>query len=291
MKHLLVHNGELLSNDALIFPASNRAFQYGDALFETIRVVNGKLLFLDDHLERLERGLKFLHMHMPVGLNKDTLSEQVSGLLDENGHTNAARVRLEIYRMPGGLYTPASDETGYLIQSEAIPQQEFILSKGLKVDVTDQVIKPLGELSGLKTCNSLYYVLAGIYKKEHELDDTLLLNTRGNIAESISSNLFIYKNSTFYTPPLSDACVAGVMRKQVINLIRNAGFSITEQSIKPEELLAAEEVFLTNAIAGINWVVAYKNKRYFNNQSRRLLDLLNILITQSSSDQEEINRE
>jgi branched-chain amino acid aminotransferase len=150
--------------------------------------------------------------------------------------------------------------------------------KGLIVDLFVDFKKSPSPLASIKSANSAIYVMAGVYKTQHQLDDCVLLNDRSQIIESISSNIFAVKNGVLYTPPVSDGCVNGVMRRKVIEIAQANKIAVYENSITQSVLLGADELFLTNTIKGIQWVVAYKQKRYFNNTSKKLVEKLNELV-------------
>jgi hypothetical protein len=130
-------------------------------------------------------------------------------------------------------------------------------------------------LSNYKTKAGLVYVMAAIAAKEKGLDDLFLANDKGNILETSCCNIFIVSNGVLYTPGLDEGCLAGTMRMQIINIAIANGIKVYECTILPQNLLAADEIFVTNAIRGINWIGGYRTKRYFNNMSRKLVVLLN----------------
>jgi branched-chain amino acid aminotransferase len=123
----------------------------------------------------------------------------------------------------------------------------------------------------------MIYVLAGIYKNQHALDEVLILNQHGFLCESISSNVFVVYDRKLYTPALIEGCIAGVMRQVVMRLAKENNIELVEAQINPDILNEADEVFLTNAAKGIQWVMGYNNKRYFNEVSRFLNEKLNLL--------------
>jgi branched-chain amino acid aminotransferase len=147
--------------------------------------------------------------------------------------------------------------------------------KGLIIGIYDEVKKPINLFSSYKTANSLIYILAGIFKNLNKYDDCLILNEKGHLIEAVSSNIFIVKNGVLYTPPITEACIDGIMRKQVINIAKKNEISFAEQPLFVDDLLKADEVFLTNSISGIQWAAAYKNKRYFKKISEFLLRKVN----------------
>jgi 4-amino-4-deoxychorismate lyase len=151
--------------------------------------------------------------------------------------------------------------------------------KGWQIDIFEDHRKTLNKLSSLKSTNSLPYILAGIYKKEKKLDECIILNELGNISEAITSNIFIVYNGVFYTPSLNKGCIGGIMRKVIIDMVKEGGREVQECPLNPNALLRADEVFLTNSINGIRWVNAYRMKRYFNKASKLLVEQLNDRIT------------
>jgi branched-chain amino acid aminotransferase len=126
------------------------------------------------------------------------------------------------------------------------------------------------------------YVLAGLYCKEQKQDDCLLQNGQGKIIESISSNLFLIKGQTVYTPGIGSGCIDGIMRKQIIAFLPELGFHLIETpGFTVEELLEADEIFLSNSISGIRWVVGYGEKRFFGIKVRKIFKRMMALLTVS----------
>ena len=153
----------------------------------------------------------------------------------------------------------------------------FLNGKGLIMDIFTDLPKPTNYLSNIKTCNSLTYVMAGIFKAQNKLDEVFLLNQNGFLCEAGSSNVFVWYQDHLYTPALSEGCVEGVMRQVIIDIARKNNIAVTEAQISPDILYEADEVFLTNAARGIQSVMGYGVKRYFNRLCKVLLDELNKL--------------
>ena len=165
---------------------------------------------------------------------------------------------------------------GYCLELQPIDEPRYFLNeKGLIMDIFTDVPKPCNYLSNIKTCNSLPYVMAGIFKAQNNLDEVFLLNQNGYLCEAGSSNVFVWYQNHLYTPALSEGCVEGVMRQVVINIARKNNIPVTEAQINPEILYEADEVFLTNAGRGIQTVMGYGVKRYFNKLGKALVDELN----------------
>ncbi|MFD1255618.1 aminotransferase class IV [Mucilaginibacter terrae] len=271
-------NGQLLAADSALLTVSNRAFKYGDGLFESMRLVNGQLKFVDLHAARLQEGMKALKLEGYSNMDSWFLKEKAEELAVWNKARNG-RLRLTVYRDSGGLYTPNGNQSGWCL--ELVPDEVTgyrINQKGLIMDVYTEMLKPVNFLSNYKTCNALTYVMAGLYKTEHKLDDVFLLNQQGYLCESISSNVFVWYQDHLYTPALNEGCVAGIMRQVIIDICVARGIPVTEAQINPDILHQAEEVFITNATRGIQWVIGYGIKRYFNGLSKTLIDELNKLL-------------
>jgi branched-subunit amino acid aminotransferase/4-amino-4-deoxychorismate lyase len=270
------NNGTILTNDAPTISAGNRGHVYGDGVFESIRIMNGVPLNLDNHIHRLLEGSKAIKMRPASFFNMAFFEERITELCRMSEITEGGRCRISLDRVTGGAYRPDSNECSFFIEVYPYDTNNFELnSKGLEVDLYADIKKQKNFLSNFKTKNGLMYVMAAINAKERNLDDVLIANDRGGILESSSCNLFVVSNGVLYTPGLEEGCLAGTMRMQIINLALTNGIKVYECNILPQNLLAADEIFLTNAIRGVNWVSGYRTKRYFNNMSRKLVALLN----------------
>lgn len=268
-------NGTIVPHDTTIFNADNRAFRYGDGLFETMLWKDGDIRFLDLHLERLLESMRMLHFDNLDQFNTYFLRSQVEELLRKNNMLGQqARVRLIVYRQGAGLYSPENNQAGYVIQVDRKPETLRDSRTGLIVDVYTEYTKPFSELSKIKSNNALIYVMAGIYRKKQAMDEVMILNQNGNLCEGLVSNVFVFYEKILYTPALSEGCIAGVMRRVVMDMASEQGIQVVEAEIKPEIMKVADEIFCTNAVDGIQWVMGYKHKRYFNKISRQFQERL-----------------
>jgi len=270
-------NGKLRQAEEPSLGSSNRSFRYGDGLFETIRVNNGHVLWSERHFYRLKKGAELLRLELPETFSHDFFVAQIHRVYRHNhpegGH---ARVRFAIYRTEGGFYVPEENAASFLIETTKLSSSLYPLNrKGILVDFFEEYYKPCHALSNIKSSSALIYVMAGLYRKERKLDDCLLINDERLLAEAISSNVFLVNGNQLITPSLDQACVEGVMRSVVIELAPSLGFKIEERPVEPDELLHADEVFLTNTISGIIWVLGFRKKRYFNKAAKALSDALN----------------
>lgn len=269
-------NGNLVPADQPILKLDNRSFRYGDGLFETMRIAGGKIQLLKEHLQRLRSGAAVIKLNVPEQWSETYLEQEIQKLASANQLGTDGRVRFSLFRNDGGFYTPDDNTAIYAIEVFPVAETNYELnSKGWVVDLFTQYKKNVNQLSSMKSANSLLFVLAGIFKKEQKLDECLLINESGHIIEATSSNIFAVKNGVLYTPPVSDGCVNGVMRNHIIRIAQENRIAVYEISVMQNVLLGADELFLTNAVNGIRWVVAYKQKRYFNNTSKKLIEKLN----------------
>jgi len=267
-------NGEIFGSKKKIFDVSNRAFLYGDALFETIRMFDGKVPFLNHHIKRLKNGLSFFKYRIPKNYTAKFFQKEIKKIAGGN-----ARIRLTVFRNSGGLYTPQDLNSQFLITASPLSKSKFHLNKkGLNIGLFDDFELPCSAFSHLKTTNSLPYIMAGIYKKEQNLSDCILLNEKGRIAEASSSNVFLFKNNEIITPSLSEGCISGTLRQSLIDIAKVEKLKIHEIPVTLSALQQADEVWLTNAIQGIRWVQSFDNQYFYTNTKAKALILkLNFL--------------
>lgn len=273
-------NGTLLEEDTIL-STQNRGYAYGDALFETIKVVTGRILFWEDHYFRLMASMRIMRMEIPMNFTMEFLEEQIYSTLKSNNLSQTStRVKLQIHRNEGGLYTPSTNDISFVISVKPLAIDFYLLNEDFyEVDLfKDYYVSP-SLLSTLKTNNKALNVVGSIYAKENNLNNCLLLNTNKHVVEALNSNVFLVKDKTIKTAPLSDGCLKGVMRTQLINIIQALPeYELVEDSISPFEIQKADEMFITNVITGIQPVTKYRKKNYGNEVSKLLLQKLNVKI-------------
>lgn len=270
------HRGEYVNENQATITRDNRAFRFGDGFFESLRVMNGKPLFVENHFARILDTVKALKIKPAENFSIDLLRSQIQGLLTRNNILAGGRVRITFFRKSTGFYLAKNDDLGYYIEAEAMPDNEFKLNPtGKTVDIFTDFKKDINKLSIYKTLNAQLYVMAALYAREKGIDESLIQNTKFSIIESTSSNMFIVSNGVLYTPTLEDGCIAGTMRMNIINLALDNKIKVYECTLNPQNLLSADEMFLTNAVRGVEWVVAYRTKRYYNEMSKRIVQILN----------------
>ncbi len=270
-----IFNGHVISVYEPFLAFNNRAFKYGDSIFESIRICANKIMFLKDHVTRLKLGMTALRMNVPAEFNVENIQSLIIQLLKKNSHAPNAKIRITIFRNEGGLYSPDTNDISFLIESEQLEHHYQLNSKGLWVDIYGDIKKPINKLSNIKHGSALLYVLAGVAKQSMKLDECFIINDAGNICECISSNVFAVKNGTLYTPPLTEGCVDGIMRKQIITLATLNKILVFENRLTDYILCNADEVFITNSIKGIQWIGQYKQTYYTNKMATFLTEKLN----------------
>ncbi len=273
-------NGGLVGNEEASLSISNRGFAYGDAVFETIRAVNGKLMFWEEHYFRLMASMRIMRMEIPTTFSPEFLEKEILKLLRENElFDSPARLRFSVYRKEGGYYSPKTNEIGYVISAEALQSPFYLLNEDFyEVELFKDHYVNSGLLSTLKTNNKAVNVLGSIFARENGYDNCLLLNEQKSVLEALNGNLFLVKENVIKTPPLSDGCLKGIIRGKLIEIIKKLPeYTLVEESISPFELQKADELFLTNVVLGIQPISKYRKKEFKNEVAKNLLSRLNVM--------------
>jgi len=271
-------NGTLQENTTFI-SINNRGFNYGDAVFETIKVSNTKILFWEDHYFRLMASMRIMRMEIPMTFTMEFLeAELLKTIKANNAENKTVRIKFLVSRSEGGLYQPDTNNIDYYISVRILDQEFYTLNEAdYFVDLYKDFYVAPSLLSTLKTNNKALNILASIYAKENDFNNCLILNTNKSIVEALNGNLFLVKANTIKTPPLVDGCLNGVMRKQLIELIKlMPDYTLEESSISPFELQKADELFITNVITGIKPITKYRKKTFKNDVARLLLQKINV---------------
>lgn len=271
-------NGDSSAQENML--TQNRAFLYGDAVFETVKIVKGKILFLEDHYFRLMASMRILRMEIPMNFTMEYFEEQLLSVVENNGYSASARARITVYRNDGGYYLPTTNEISFLIHTSPLDNQSFVFeTKECEVDLYKDFYISKQLLSTLKTTNKVVQVTASIYANENELDNCIMLNDSKNVVEVLQGNIFMLQGNTLITPPISEGCINGVMRKQVIALAKKIeGLEVIEEIISPFDLQKADELFFTNVIKGIQSITKYRKKEFVTTTANALVQKLNELV-------------
>ena len=271
-------NGDSILQENVL--TQNRAFLYGDAVFETVKIVKGKILFLEDHYFRLMASMRILRMEIPMDFTMEFFEGQVLSTVSNNGFEQSARARITVYRNDGGYYLPTTNTISYLIHTSPLENQFFVLeNKECEVDLYKDFYISKQLISSLKTTNKVIHVTASIYADENGYNNCIMLNDSKNVVEVLQGNLFMLQGNKLITPPISEGCINGIMRKQVLALAKKIeGLEVVEDVISPFDLQKADELFYTNIIKGIQSITKYRKKEYTNEIAKELVEQLNAFI-------------
>ncbi|MGY6649936.1 aminotransferase class IV [Wenyingzhuangia sp. IMCC45574] len=256
---MINYNGQIVSETDNSIDFNNRAYKYGDALFESIKIKDEAVVFCEDHYFRLMASMRMLRMEIPMDFTLEFFEAEILKTVNANkGDEN--RVKFTVFRDSEGLYAPDNNSISYVVEAKKVT---VAVKTSYEVELyKDFMINP-NLLSTIKSNNKLVNVLASIYAKENGMDNCVLLNSNKNVVEFTNGNIFLIKGNTVTTPPLSDGCLKGVMRKNVIDYITKLKeYEIVEESISPFAIQKADEVFLTNAIVGVQPVTKYRKKTF-----------------------------
>lgn len=266
MHSWLNFNGAFIREGSAVVTAGNRGLRYGDGIFETMKFTDGAIKRRSLHFERLFKGIAELKLRFPFQLTAAILEKEIIDTIEKN-RLHAARIRLMVFRGDGGLYEPDGPGGGYIIQVwELSPSINTFNENGLTLGLYDQAFKPCDRLANLKSNNYLLYAMAALYARELQYNDCLVMNTEKRICDATIANLFWVTKGEVFTPPLSEGCVAGVMRE---HLLRQHP-SFREKQCSIGDLKSADEIFLTNAVAGLRWVSHFDGNNYAHVTARQI---------------------
>ena len=268
-------NGELLYPENIKLSLENRAFKYGDAIFETVKVMHKKVVFWEDHYFRLMASMRMLRMKIPMEFTLEFLEQEILKTVAVQDEANTYRIRLNIFRKDGGLYTPKTNNIDFSIE---VKESSYQTKESYSLDVYKDFYNYSGLLSTIKTNNRMLNTLASIFADENDLDNCILLNEKKGVVEVTNANIFVVKGDVIKTPALTEGCIKGITRNKVIEILsKNKELTLEETSISPFEIQKADEVFITNAIIGVQPVTSYKKKTFTTEIGKKIASNLKIL--------------
>ncbi len=272
-------NGIITSSETNLL-VNNRAFLYGDGVFETLKIIDNKILFLEDHYFRLMASMRIVRMEIPMNFTMEYFEEQVINLATANGLQASARARITFYRNEGGYYLPKQQSVSFLINCVAIENTIYSnVTRIYEVDLYKDFYVAKQLLSSIKTTNKIINITGSIFANENGLDNCLILNNDKNVIEALNGNLFMVFESKLITPPISEGCLNGVMRKQILGLASKIeGLKVVEEPISPFDLQKADELFITNVIFGVQSITKYRKKEFRIAVANELVKRLNAQI-------------
>ena len=274
-------NGNIAQEENIL--TQNRAFLYGDGVFETVKIIKNKILFLEDHYFRLMASMRVVRMEIPMNFTMEYFEEQILNLVQQKNIASSARVRITVFRNDGGLYLPKTNEVSFLIHATPLDNTLYALNTAeYEVDLYKDFYVTKQLLSSIKTTNKMINVTGSIFAHENGLANCILLNDTKNVVEALQGNLFMVSGKKLITPPISEGCLNGIMRKQILALAKKVeGIEVVEEIISPFDLQKADELFLTNVITGIQPISKYRKKEFTSNLAHLLVQKLNESISEN----------
>jgi branched-chain amino acid aminotransferase len=272
-------NGNIQENSSISIE-NNRGFLFGDSIFETIKVLDNKVLFLEDHYFRLMASMRICRMEIPMNFTMEYFEEQILNLIQSLNNSNSYRIRFTVYRDSEGFYLPKSRNVQFIVLASSLNSELYSFGKEhYEVELYKDFYVSKQLLSTLKTNNKMLQITGSIFADENGYDNCLVLNDEKNVIEALQSNIFMKTGNVVSTPPVSDGCLNGIMRKQILEILKKMeGIEVKETSISPFDLQKADELFLTNVISGIQPITKYRKKEYTTEFASDVLKRLNAKI-------------
>ncbi len=271
-------NGALLDKDSNFLNHTNRAFRYGDALFEDVRVVNGRPVFWEEHYFRLMSSMRILRMEIPMQFTMEYLESELLRTIEANDLVQKpALLSFGVFRDPEMDITPNSNEVSYVMSVSELASPFYIMDETpYEVELfRDYFVNP-DMLSRLDTNNKTLEVVASIFAQENGSAACIVLNTEKRLVGTALGSLFLVKGGQVKTPPLSDGAKNNVLRKKLMAIIHSLeSYEMEEASITPFELQKADELFVLNTSIGIRPITKYRKKVYTKEVAKDLLGKLN----------------
>lgn len=269
-------NGKLINGDDILLSVNkNGSFWYGDGFFEAMKYVNGRILFIEQHWERIVISCSILKMINPFK-DLDGFKGFVD-LLAKKAPNTPQRIKLVLWRNTFQAYLPESKAVEYLIASTLLEEPYYPLNtNGLQLGIYSENLKSISKLGNVKSNSSQLYVLATLYTQSKQFDDSIILNSKKNLLETSRSNLWLVYNNTLYTPPLNEGCLDGIMRRVLLQICNEENIHVQQEPITMDMLNKSEEVFTSSSMRGIQWVNKVEDFNYNTNEwAIKLSALLN----------------
>ena len=264
-------DGSILAEEDAMVPADDRALAYGDGLFETILVAGGKPLWLSAHLARFRRSAQALGFPDPERLAETGTQAARDLLAERSGSRAALRITWTRGSSATGFAPSGSTRVRILARLASLPAKK---SSGVHAVYLPAL--HAGSLAAHKTCSAMVYVEAARLARAAGVDEGLLSDSDGGIAEASAANLFLWTGGKLVTPPTSLPLLPGVTRARMLRRAEAAGLAVHERAAGIEDLARAEEAFLTGSLAGVVPLLSVDGRRIGNGRlgavTRRLAD-------------------
>jgi branched-chain amino acid aminotransferase len=263
-------NGDLVLGELSRVPLRNTVPQSPHGVFETILFQSGQINLKAYHFDRLFSALQLLNFDVDVSFTPSFLEQEVIRTVAKNNLLELCRIRLKVFTEHSKEPKPQ-----YSIECfEISPDLIYFNTEGLKVGIASGITKTIDVRSPIKALGDKVYSSAMQQAIDNSWGDALVRNDISNIIESSIANVFWIIDDIIYTPPVSQGCIAGVMRRFLLEQLPAKGFICVEKELTDETLRRASEVFLTNAIRRIKWVARIEEHKYQKSLSSEIHSLL-----------------
>ncbi len=276
----MINTNGILQQNSTIFIENNRGFLYGDAVFETLKVVHNKILFLEDHYFRLMASMRIFRMEIPMNFTMEYFEEQVISVISALEVAPAYRIRFSVFRDSEGFYLPKTNDISFIVKGMPLADALYVpKNQQYEIELYKDAYITKQLFSTLKSNNKILQVAGSIFAHENNYDNCLVLNDEKSVVEALQGNVFLRFGSVLKTPPLSDGCLNGIMRKQVLEIVAKIeNYSVEEVSISPFDIQKADEIFITNVITGLQSVSKYRKKEYTTELALEIIKRLNAIV-------------
>lgn len=250
VERIVYYNGVFAPENSVFISPFNRGLLYGDGLFETLRAYRGRIFRLEQHLKRLAEGARVLRIESCLAAGD--IERAVYDLLNRNQLSDAS-IRITLFRGDGDGPEPQNDLKP-LILIAARPFDKYYegdYAQGFRVHIASMRRNIYSPLSRIKSINYLENILGRLEARDNNAQEALFLNSSGWVAEGATANIFMIKDKRIITPPTDAGILPGITRAAVLEIAGSNGRETAEEAFSPEELLRADEAFLTNSLMEI----------------------------------------
>ncbi|HOZ30118.1 MAG TPA: aminotransferase class IV [Bacteroidales bacterium] len=279
MAKYLMLNGEILPASKPCLSHLNRGLLYADDFSFDMRGNSSKAFFADRYFEYFIRTMSILKMEKPLLLKKSIFETDMELLLQKNRIYKGFTAKISVFRNDSEDFITDNNTTSILISVNSYPEESYqALKIGLKVDVLKNYSVPDHVFNSGFTPYFCEEMFLNSHLDEFGLDELFISNSKSNIVKTISSNLFLVKDNKLFVPESIPENSNKIFSEIVIDAARSLKVLVFPKSIKKEDLLTAEEIFCADVKNGIRWVLAYRERRYYQKLSSALIKKINEIV-------------
>ena len=249
-------NGKVVPPPKARIPVFDNSLFYAEGLFETFLAIDDKVIFLDEHLDRLEKGADLIKIKLPV--KRSTIKQWIE--TTNRSHESAIKkIRATITAGDSSFWAgkPSLPRIIIIVTDYEIP------TKPWRIGVSPYKVDQSSPFRNVKTLSFIIEMTSRKLAYSEGLNDHILLNRMGNVAETTSANIFWVRNGKLFTPPLSAGCLDGMTRRHILQLAKADGLPASEENTTLRNLLKADEIFITSSIKLVIPVIHIKTDKIY----------------------------